>query len=294
MLRLRRAQVTAVEYASPAQPTADSRPRLAWSRRRAELTADDVVAGYGGRMVLHGVSLVLTGGRFVGLVGPNGSGKSTLLRALAGTLPLRKGSVALDGVDLRRISRRDIARRLAVVPQSPALPDTFTALEIVLMGRSPHLGLLESEGDQDLAIAWDALDRTEASHLAHRPVAELSGGERQRVVLARGIAQRPAVMLLDEPTAHLDLHHQAEAMRVVRALCDEGLASLAVFHDLNLAAQFCDELHLIADGAIVASGEPSDVLTAANVRAVYGEGLAVAPHPRNSRPVVLVSRAELE
>jgi iron complex transport system ATP-binding protein len=282
--------LSAVKHVRSTDSQTAGYPRLAWSRDRMELRAENVVAGYGRRAVLHGVSLSVTGGSFVGLVGPNGSGKSTVLRVLAGTLALWEGRVLLGDTSIGRLSRGQVARSIAVVPQSPPLPDTFTALEIVLMGRSPHLRLLESEGEHDYAIAWEALARSQATHLADRPVGELSGGECQMVVVARAIAQRPAVMLLDEPTSHLDLRHQTQAMEVVRGMCDEGLGALGVFHDVNLAAQYCDEICLMDQGVIVARGAPEDVLTDANVLSVYGQGLSVVSHPRNSRPVVLVSR----
>jgi iron complex transport system ATP-binding protein len=257
------------------------------------LAAEGIEVRFGPRLVLRDVSLSVRSGSLVGLVGPNGAGKSTLVRVLAGALRPERGVVMVDGRDLRRLGRRDLARRLAVVPQDSVLPEGFTALDIVLMGRSPHLGLLASESEADRRIAREAMLTTDTWSLAERPVEALSGGERQRVVVARAIAQQPAILLLDEPTSHLDLHHQVRALEIVRGLCAGGMAALGVFHDLNLAAQYCDRIGLLHAGSLVAEGSPEQVITSANVQQVYGEDLVVRPHPTNGRPVVLVSRREM-
>jgi iron complex transport system ATP-binding protein len=178
---------------------------------------------------------------------------------------------------------------LAVVPQSPHLPEDFAALEIVLMGRAPHLGVLRAEGARDLAIVRRAMLATDTLDLADRPVGELSGGERQRLIIARALAQEPALLLLDEPTSHLDVHHQVQVMEILRAQVGKGLAALAVFHDLNLAAQFCDRLLLLFRGQIVAAGDPAEVITAENIARIYGPGIVVTPHPSNGRPTALVA-----
>jgi iron complex transport system ATP-binding protein len=238
-------------------------------------------------VALHSVDLELRCGEVMGLVGPNGSGKTTLIRAATGGLRPQSGSVSLQGEDMGTLTARDIALRVAVVPQSPVLPDAFTALECVLMGRTPHLRLLENEGAADIEIARRAMLATETWQLASRPVGELSGGERQRVLVARALAQDTAVLLLDEPTAHLDIGHQASVLRLMRALATgEGKAVLAVIHDLTLAARFCDRLVLLHAGEVVADGAPGDVLRADLLRRVYDASVDVFPHPQTGRPVV--------
>jgi iron complex transport system ATP-binding protein len=185
------------------------------------------------------------------------------------------------------MSQVEVARRVAVVPQEPLLPEAFSALDCVLMGRTPHLRLLENEGLRDYEAARAAMERTDTSDLAGRPVGELSGGERQRVVVARALAQEAPVLLLDEPTAHLDIGHQASVLRLMRSLCrEEGKAVLAVVHDLTLAAAFCDRLVLMRGGAVVAAGEPLEILRAEVLSEVYGTEVEVFAHPRTRRPVV--------
>ena len=253
------------------------------------LVVADLVLGYRGRPVLEGVSLSVRSGELVGMIGPNGSGKSTLLKGISGTLRPTRGRIAIGGRDVASIGRGALARTLAVVPQSPTLPDDFGALEIVLMGRAPHLGLLRAEGSRDFAIVRGAMRATDTLELADRPIGELSGGERQRLVVARALAQEPSLLLLDEPTSHLDVHHQVRVMEILRAQVAQGLAALAVFHDLNLAAQFCDRLLLLDHGRIVASGSPDEVITAEHVARVYGPGIVVTRHPTNGRPTALVA-----
>ena len=255
------------------------------------LSVVGVSLGYRERPVVREASLHVAAGELVGIIGPNGSGKSTLLRGIAGTLDLAAGSVSFDGVDVRRLRRVDLARRLAVVPQSPNLPDAFTVREIVLMGRTPFLGHFQSEGPRDHAVAEQAMRSAGVLDLAERLVGQLSGGERQRVVVARALAQEPIILLLDEPTSHLDPHHQAQVMAVVRERCDRGLAALAVLHDLNLAAQFCDRLILLHEGRVRAEGTPGDVLTQENVARAYGPCVFVCANPLNSLPTVLVVAA---
>jgi len=239
---------------------------------------------------LRGVSLAVAPGEVLGLVGPNGSGKTTLIRAVMGAIKPVAGEVRVLGADVAALSQRERALRAAVVPQEPQLPGAFTALEIVLMGRTPHLRLLQSEGAADLAAVELAMRATKTWDFADRPIGELSGGERQRVVVARALAQETPLLLLDEPTAHLDLGHQAAVLELVRHTCREGRRGvLAVVHDLTMAARYCDRLALLAAGAVAACGPPEDVLHAGILSRIYGAPVDVFPHPRTGRPVVAPS-----
>ncbi len=223
----------------------------------------------------------------VAVIGPNGSGKTTLVRCIAGVLRPWSGEVRICGDDVAGLSQREVARRVAVVPQDPPLPEGFTALEVVLMGRTPHLRLLQNEGPADLAAARQAMLATAVWEMAARPVASLSGGERRRVVLARALAQDTPVLLLDEPTAHLDIGHQLAVLRLARELCrSQGKAALAIVHDLTLAAQFGDRLVAMNGGRIVAEGLAGDVLRPELLAAVYGVRVHVLSHPETGRPVL--------
>lgn len=244
-------------------------------------------AGAKAAPALRDFSLTLAAGELVALVGPNGSGKTTLVRALTGVVRPLAGEARICGDDVRVLSQRELARRVAVVPQAPVLPDGFTALDAVLMGRTAHLRLLESEGPRDVDIARRAMMATDTWALAARPVGELSGGERQRVVVARALAQETPVLLLDEPTAHLDIGHQAAALELMRALCrTQGKAVLAAVHDLTLAAQYGDRLVMLQAGATVAAGAAADVLQPPLLEQVYGARVDVFPHPETGKPVV--------
>ncbi len=242
---------------------------------------------YGARLALRDVSLSLPRGRLLGLVGPNGSGKTTLIRAVSGVAAVQAGEVRLDGDDALRLSAREVALRAAVVPQNPQLPPAFTSLELVLMGRTPHLKLLQGEGQADLHAARRAMLATDTWELAGRRIGELSGGERQRLLVARALAQETPLLLLDEPTAHLDVGHQAATLRLMARLCrSEGKAVLAAVHDLTLAAQFCYRLVMLQQGRVIAEGTPGEVLTRERLRRVYGTALHVLSHPLTGRPVL--------
>jgi iron complex transport system ATP-binding protein len=264
------------------------------------LRASTVVCGYGTHVVLRGVSIDVANDGFVGILGPNGSGKTTLLRVLAGTLTPAGGKVTLDDVDLSRLSRTDLARRMAVVPQETHLAFDFSVLEVVLMGRYPHLGTFEVEGPADLAIAREALSATGTRALEERAFATLSGGEKQRVIIAAAIAQITvvsgfsrtcSVLLLDEPTAALDLAYQLEIAALLRALQAKlRIAIVVSTHDLNFAAGLCRTLILLKDGAVLAAGPTSDVLTPANIRALYGVDADVRQHDGAGHLVVVPMR----
>ncbi len=238
-------------------------------------------------VALRDVSLSLSPGEVVGLVGPNGSGKTTLIRAVTGVQKPDTGRVRLNGLDIARLRQAALARLVAVVPQDPALPQAFSALSCVLMGRTPHLRLLQNEGAADLDAARRAMVATDTWRFADRLLGELSGGERQRVVVARALAQETPALLLDEPTAHLDLGHQAGVLELMRRCArDEGKAVLAVVHDLTLAARYCDRLVMLRGGSVIAAGLPAEVLTPEILREVYGVAVDVFPHPVTGRPVV--------
>lgn len=254
----------------------------------ARYTIKDLRAGYDGATILQGVSLELGDSEFAGVIGPNGCGKTTLLRSMSRVLPPQSGSVLLDDLGIYSIPAREFARRVAVVPQDTLVAFDFTVLEIVLMGRSPRLGRFAVEGAKDTDIALDALQRTGTAHLKDRQINALSGGERQRVLVARALAQEPDVLLLDEPTSHLDISFQFEIMDLVKSLNRErGMTVLAVLHDLNLASQYCDRLILVGQGNVQADGSPEQVITADNIRRVYGAEVWVRRHPATSRPYVI-------
>lgn len=265
--------------------------KVATERAAALVEVRGLSAGYGrpdGRPpAIQGIGLRLRPGEVVAVVGPNGSGKTTLVRCIAGVLRPWAGQVLVCGDDVAGLSQREVARRVAVVPQDPSLPEGFTALEVVLMGRTPHLRLLQNEGPADLDAARQAMLATSVWEMAARPVGSLSGGERRRVVLARALAQDTPVLVLDEPTAHLDIGHQLAVLRLVRDLCrSQGKAALAVVHDLTLAAQFGDRLLAMAGGRVVAEGAAADVLRPDLLAAVYGVRVHVLSHPETGRPVL--------
>jgi iron complex transport system ATP-binding protein len=239
-----------------------------------------VVAGYGDRDVLRGVDLTVRPGEVVGLIGPNGSGKSTLIGVTTRVVRLRSGDVLVAGRPLETFGRRELARRVAVVPQGAVLPEGFTALDVVRMGRTPYARPLSGASVGDDEAVERAMLRTDTWRFARRPVQTLSGGERQRVVLARALAQTPAVLLLDEPTSHLDLRYQVEALALARASASDGLAALVVLHDLNQASWACDRLVLLHEGRVVAEGSPATVLAADVIAAAYGVDVDVVSSPR--------------
>ncbi len=230
----------------------------------ALLAAQGLSFAYDGRPVLKGVSLAVDAGEFVGLIGANGSGKTTLLRLLLGFLT-GVGDVVLCGAPLRSLGRRNLAKRATIVPQDTRVDFAFTAREIVAMGRTPYLGRFTPESAKDREAIARAMRQTETETFAERPITELSGGERQRVHLARALAQETQVILLDEPTANLDLTHQFEALQLVRDFTRAGGSAIAAIHDLSLAARFCDRLLLLAEGQIVADGRPEQVVTESNL-----------------------------
>ncbi len=253
-----------------------------------KLEVQGITLAYGDKKVVENVTFHVMPGEMVGLVGPNGSGKSTIIKALSRVITPYSGRVLINGRDISQIPRRELSLLISVVPQIPLLPSLFTAFEIVLMGRNPHLGLFQYEDSRDMAITWRAMERTSSQHLAERRIGELSGGEIQCVVIARALAQETQAILLDEPTANLDISRQIEILDVVKSLCRENkLAVVAALHDLNLAAHYCDRLLLINGGRIHAEGTPTEVINTQNIEQVYGHGSYVYTHPLSGLPAVL-------
>lgn len=236
----------------------------------SELKLHNVGMEITGRWIVRGVSLAPGQGRLTALVGPNGSGKTTLLRLLAGIWRPSEGTATLDGRDLRAFRCRELARAIAFVPQDPGLQFSFTVRDAVMMGRHSHLGRFERERERDRSAVEKALKRTDVTHLADRAVTELSGGERQRVVIARSLATEAEAILLDEPTANLDIAHGLDVLDLCRALAEEGKTVVLALHDLNAAARYADQVILVCSGAIVANGAPAEVLTDTTIRGVFG------------------------
>jgi len=252
------------------------------------LLIDNLSVAYNQRNVLHGVSLDVRSGEVLALIGPNGAGKSTLIRAVSGVIPIQTGKVHTNGDDFAALSSMQRARYLAVVPQAVSLPAAFTVWETVLLGRTPYLGFLGQPSLKDEELARSALDRVSASSLAGRRVGELSGGEQQRVLLARALCQSTPILLLDEPTAHLDLQYQVSLLEIVSDLAHrDNLAVLIALHDLNLAARYADRMALMVAGRIQAVGKPGEVLKADVIEAAYCLPVQVVKHPFMDVPLVL-------
>ncbi|MDW7772948.1 MAG: ABC transporter ATP-binding protein [Desulfobulbaceae bacterium] len=245
----------------------------------------DLTVSAGSRKILDNLSLDVCPHDFLAVIGPNGAGKTTLLKTLCGLTRSVSGRVTILGKDKEKYSRRELAATMALVPQQMNPEFAFTVEETVLMGRSPHLGLLQQERKEDFEIARRAMEFTETEHLAGRRLKDLSGGERQRVMIARAICQKPKIMLLDEPTASLDPAHQLIIMRLMQRLREEeDMAVVMVSHDLNLAAVFASRILLIKDGRAILSGPPQAIMNPDNLLQAYGCTMYVDTHPGTGKP----------
>jgi iron complex transport system ATP-binding protein len=258
------------------------------------LRVEHIFFSYPNLPVLRDVSFELRTGDFLSLLGPNGSGKSTLLRLLDRILLPQRGTITLQGRPLHQLSRKEIARIIAYVPQDSLWVFPFTVLEVVLMGRSPFVGRSVFESPNDLEIAWHMMKLTQIDHLAEKPITAISGGERQRVLIARALSQQPKILLLDEPNAHLDICHQVEIFQILRDQNqNKELTIVSVSHDLNLAAAFSKRVMLLAQedtgseelgATIVSLGAPAEVLTESNIERVFRTPVVVDRHPRSFSP----------
>ena len=256
------------------------------------LTIDGIDCSYGSVDVLKDVGFAVESGQFLGILGPNGSGKTTLLKSISRVLKPQKGTILIGDENVYKMKTVDVAKQMAVVPQSTPVCFDFTALEVVLMGRNPHMARFKMEGKKDLDIAKNSMQLTRTWEFADRPVNELSGGESQRVIIARALTQEPQILLLDEPTTHLDISNQLEIMDLIKHLCEtKKLLIVAVFHDFNLAARYCDSIILLNDGKIVAIGKMNETLTSENVKKVFNVDTIVKKHPiTGSLYVIPISR----
>lgn len=284
------------------------------------MLVEDAWFAYGGARdrapVISALNLSIEPSQIVGIVGPNGAGKSTLLRLMGRVVVPSRGRVLLEETggdgknrgtsgsgsmsgtrrlrDLRSFSRKELARRIAAVLQDPPVEFGFSCLEMVLMGRTPHLGRFQGETPLDIETAVRAMELTGVSHLAERLAMQVSSGEYQRVMMARALAQEPSLLLLDEPTAHLDIAHQIDVFELmVRLRTEKGLTVVAVLHDLNQAAEYCDAVVLLKEGGIFAMGKSDRVFTAENIKSVYGAEVLVEPSPTTGRPMVIPLRNSL-
>ena len=256
------------------------------------LKIQNLSVSYGPRLVLHDISLDVQSGEVLALIGPNGAGKSTLIRAVSGVVPYQ-GQVSTNGDNFASLSTIQRARYVATVPQAVALPPAYTVWETVLFGRTPHLGFLGQPSQKDEEIARQALQRVSALPFADRRVGELSGGEQQRILLARALCQSTPILLLDEPTAHLDLQYQVGLLELVHELAHrDNLAVLIALHDLNLAAHYADRIALIVAGRIKALGKPKDVLQAELIQEAYCLPVQVVRHPFLDIPLILPDKKD--
>jgi iron complex transport system ATP-binding protein len=259
----------------------------------ASIDVREVFFRYTDQWVIEDLSLRVEEGEFWGVIGPNGSGKTTLLRLLYGLLNPQRGTVFIDGGELRRMKRSDIAKKVAVVPQEHQINFPFTSLEVVLMGRSPYLGRLQFERKGDFRIAEWAMRLTDTLRFSERPINELSGGERQRVFIARALAQEPEIILFDEPTSNLDINHQVEFYDLINRLnLEKKLTILVVSHDINLASEYCRKILLLKRGRIFKMGSPREVVAAEYIGQVYGSRVLVDENPVTGSPRITLLRKD--
>ncbi len=250
------------------------------------ISAENISISYGDHHVIEQFSLAVEKGGFIGILGPNGCGKTTFLRALSRILKPDDGAVFLEGLDVQSYDSRTLAKTIGCVGQETDVAFPFSVREIVLMGRYPHIGKLAPLSAKDLDIASEAMKTTNTLHLAGRLITEISGGERQRVLIARTLTQQPKILLLDEPTSHLDINHQIDIMELIRDLTPK-ITIIGVFHDLNLASYFCDRIVLMKQGKILAVGTPAEVLTPDKIRESFSVRMMVTTHPLTGKPYLI-------
>ncbi len=257
-----------------------------------DVRVSDVSFGYRDKTILTDIGFHARSGEIVGILGPNGSGKTTTLKIINRLLKARTGTVLLDEEDYNDLGRKQLAQKMGMVPQMSQINFPFTVLDVVMMGRMPSLESFKSEGEDDVRIVVDAMNRTGVTEFADREILKLSGGERQRVIIARALAQEPQVLLLDEPTNHLDVNHQLDILDMISCLAKErGITVIFVSHDLAMAARFCDRVILLRDSRILAAGMVADVMTPENIGRVFDIEADVVYDPRIGGHRVTVIRS---
>jgi iron complex transport system ATP-binding protein len=243
---------------------------------------------YGKKRILNNINIDIEKGKFYSIIGPNGSGKTTLLKNISGALKSGHNNIFIDNVDITKLKQKEIAKKIACIPQKTEIDFEFSVMDIVLMGRSPYFKKFQNETLEDINIAKDSMIKTNILELRDKSINEISGGEFQRVIIARALTQKAEIILMDEPISQLDIHHQIEILDNVKKLVKcENITVVAILHDLNLASRFSDELLLINNGSIVSKGKPEEVLTYQNLEEVYNMNVLVSNNPVNNKPLII-------
>lgn len=257
------------------------------------LKVNNLSVFYGERQILRDIQLEVSSGEIVALLGPNGAGKSTLIRAISGVIPIRSGVISVDQKDVTSLSTMERARYISVVPQAVSMPPAFTVWETVLLGRTPYLNFLGQTSAKDEAIARSALEQADVLHLIEKRMDQISGGEQQRVLLARTLAQDTPILLMDEPTTHLDLSHQIDLLKLISKHARENhLTVLVALHDLNLASMFADRIAIVQNGLLCVAGTPQETLTSQIINSVYNVPVHIVSHPETGVPFVIPGTGE--
>lgn len=252
-----------------------------------ELKMNDISFSYDERLILDRINLDLMKGSFISIVGPNGSGKSTLLRLMSAALKPEMGQVLINGDNIEKMEKRELAQKVSFVPQSVPTDIEFTSMDVVLMGRYPYINRFRGESEKDYEIVKKAMKYTNTEAFADRPLRMLSGGERQRVILAQALAQEPEIMLLDEPVSSLDLQHQIEMLSLMKKLCiDENITVIAILHDLNMATTYSDYILMLKDRKIAAQGLPESVFSVERIKEVFGIEVSISLSPISHKPYI--------
>lgn len=252
------------------------------------IKVEDLYFSYGEKPILDGISFHIKEGTFVSIIGPNGSGKTTLLKNISSILTPCRGSIYLKERDIKKYKKKELAKKLAYVPQSIATDFEFTVMDIVLMGRSPYIGTFQSETEEDIRIANDSMMMTNTFELRHKKITEISGGEKQRVIIACALAQTPDIILLDEPVSNLDIQHQVDVLGILKKLNrDKNMTVITVLHDLNLAAEYSDMVMLLMDGKLITMGTPLDVITRENISNAYKADIYMTVNPVSGKPHII-------
>jgi iron complex transport system ATP-binding protein len=258
------------------------------SGNNSMLKINNLSVFYGARQILHEIQLEVHSGEIVALLGPNGAGKSTLIRSISGVIPIRGGNIFVDQKNVTSLSTMERARHISVVPQAISMPPAFTVWETVLLGRTPYLNFLGQTSAKDEATARQALEQVDVLHLIDKRMDEISGGEQQRVLLARTLAQDTPILLMDEPTTHLDISHQIDLLKLItKQAREKSLTVLIALHDLNLASMFADRIAIVQNGLLCVAGTPQETLTSEIINSVYHVPVHVVSHPQTGAPFII-------